>query len=97
MKHSHPWSLWLDATQLALDSASVIAMRLNRMATVDGAAIAEAHLMISEKIATAGALQMKALTGQLGSTPEMQAKRTVLHYRRAVAKNRRRLARSGKR
>ena len=96
MTRTHPWSLWLDAAQLTLDSASVIAMRLSRMTTMDAAAMSEAHLMISEKIATASALQMKALTGQLGSTPAMQAKRTVLHYRRAVAKNRRRLAR-GKR
>jgi hypothetical protein len=70
-------------------------MRLSRMATMDGAAMSEAHLMISEKIATASALQMKALTGQLGSTPGTQAARTLSHYSKAVAKNRRRLSRKG--
>jgi hypothetical protein len=93
MTPTNPWSLWLDATQLTLDSASVIAMRLSKMTTMDSDAMSEAHLMISEKIATASALHMKALTGQLGNTPGTQAARTLSHYRKAVAKNRRRLSR----
>lgn len=93
MKRNDPWSLWMDSWSLALEASSVIGMRLGRMATMDGpSAAAEMRLMVSEKVGSAIDLQGKAITGRLGATSNAQARLTIAHYRKAVAKNRRRLS-----
>ena len=88
---------WMDLAfsgwSLSIEASSVIALRLARLAAFDTAAFAEARLMVVEKIEAATALQGKALTGNLGFTPESVARRSVAHYRAGVAKNRRRLIR----
>ena len=59
---------------------------------MDAAAGAEAQLMVMEKVSAAAALQIKALTGGLGRTPESAVGKSISHYRKAVRKNRRRLS-----
>jgi len=97
MARHDPWSLWFDGVGLTLDAAAVIGMRLGRLAAMDAVAMAEAQRMIAEKVMAAAAIQAKAMTGQLGRSPAVQAQRTLSHYRREVGKNRRRLARNPKR
>lgn len=86
-------SLAFDGWRLGAEASAVIAMRLAKIAAGDAAAMVEAQRMIAEKVEAAVALQGKALAGRLGTTPTRRAKATIGHYRRAVAKNRRRLGR----
>ena len=83
--------LAFDGWQLGVEASAVIALRLARLAAGDAAALAEAQLMIGEKIEAAAALHMRALTGGLGATHRQRAKATIAHYRKAVRRNRRRL------
>ncbi len=94
MKTTAAWmTLAFDSWCLGVESSAVMAMRMARLSTGDAAAAAEARLMVAEKIEAMAALQMRAWTGTLGSTPERQARATVAHYRKAVGRNRRRLGR----
>nr|WP_047167245.1 hypothetical protein [Sphingomonas sp. Y57] len=86
-------SLAFDSWRLGAEASAVIAMRLARLAAGDAAALIEAQRMIGEKVEAAATLQGKALAGRLGKTPARRAKATIGHYRRAVAKNRKRLQR----
>jgi len=70
-------------------------MRMSKLAHMDAAAALESQRMVSEKIAVIAQLQAKAMSGGLGIAPGTQAARTLSHYRKAVAKNRRRLSRKG--
>ena len=83
--------LGFDTWALTYEASGVIASRLARIARGDTAAMVESQLMVTEKIASATALMAMAMTGGLGSTPYSSASRTVAHYRKAVAKNERRL------
>jgi hypothetical protein len=85
--------LAFDSWRLGVEASSVVALRLTRLAAGDAAALAEAQLMIGEKIEAAAALQMRALTGGLGATHRQRARATIAHYRKAVRRNRRRLRR----
>ena len=69
----------------------MIGLRLTKLAACDQAALREARLMVTEKIAAAAELHHLALTGSLGQTPERQAARTLKRLRRKVASNHRRL------
>ncbi|ATE63172.1 hypothetical protein [Rhizorhabdus dicambivorans] len=84
-------TLAFDGWRLGVEASSVVTMRLAKLAAGDAAALAEAQLMVGEKIEAAAALQMRAMTGRLGATPARQAKATIAHYRKAVGRNRRRL------
>ncbi|QEH80430.1 hypothetical protein EIK56_20815 [Sphingomonas sp. C8-2] len=86
-------SLAFDGWRLGAEASAVIAMRLAKLAAGDAAAMVEAQRMIAEKVEAAIALQSDALAGRLGTTPARRAKATIGHYRRAVAKNRKRLRR----
>lgn len=90
-KHSSWMTLAFDSWRLGVESSAVIAMRMARMSAGGEAAATEARLMVAEKMEAMAQLQMRALTGTLGATPERQARATVAHYRKAVGKNRRRL------
>ena len=84
------WKLGFDTTMLALESQTVIGLRLAKLATGGAAAQAEAQRMVSEKVLAAGQAAVTLGTG--GST------HTVLKsYRRKVGANRRRLLRVKKR
>lgn len=78
---------------LGMEASSVIVSRLSRLAVGDATAMAEAQLMVSEKIEAAARLNWLAMTGGLGATPRTAAHRIVKHYRKAVSKNHRRLSR----
>ena len=92
-----PFNPWLQAGlaawSLAFEAWWVIGLRTMRNAAGGAAAEAEVGLMVGEKISAAVALQNLALTGALGATPPAVAAKTLAHYRRRVARNRRRLTR----
>lgn len=88
-----PWAnLAFDTWLLGAEASAVIAMRFARISQGDLGAAMEMQRMISEKGEALFNLQLKAMTGSLGARPETAARRAVKHYRRAVAKNRKRLA-----
>jgi hypothetical protein len=98
MARSHDWmSLTLDGWKLAAEASSVIGLRLAKFASLNASAAAEAHRMIAEKVEAAAVLQLKAMTGALGTTPTSGAGHAISHYRKAVGRNRRRLGRSKRR
>lgn len=86
-------NLALDTWLLAADSAAVIWLRLGKLALFDAAAFAEAQLMVEEKVEAALLLNWQALTGQLGISHHGMTRKSLAHYRRAVAANRKRLSR----
>ena len=89
----NPWfRAGLQAWSLGLEASSVIALRTLKMATGGVAADAEGRRMVSEKIEAGLALQVLALTGGLGLTPQSAVTRTLTHYGRKVRANRRRLS-----
>lgn len=79
---------------LGWEASAVIASRLPRLATGDAKALTEARLMVSEKLEAAARLQWLAMTGGLGISPQTAARRSIKHYRTAVATNKRRLERA---
>lgn len=90
---TNPWiKLTMDTWSLGMEASSVIGLRALKMAAGGPAAQTEAALMLNEKIASTLALQMRAATGGLGTTPHGAASRTVAHYRRKVRANQRRLS-----
>lgn len=89
-------SLTFDCWSLGLEACSVVGMRLPRLMAGNAAAMAEAQLMVREKVEAAALLQWKFMTGSLGSSPPAMMTASVTHYRKAVRKNRRRLARPAK-
>lgn len=94
---SNPWlRVAADSWALAMESAGVIAQRSMQIGLNRPGAAKEAYLAITEKIAALGALQMRALTGQLGTTPHGAATKTVALYRRKVKANAARLKRRKK-
>jgi hypothetical protein len=76
-----------------MDAQVVISRRLAKLAEFDAEAMAEAQLMVAEKVQANAALMAMAMTGGLGTTPYSTARKTVSHYQKAVGKNRRRLKR----
>jgi len=86
-------TLALDSWRLGAEASTVIAMRMAKLAVGDAAAMAEARLMIAEKVEATSSLQWMALTGGLGHTDADRARAMIAHYRKAVAGNRKRLGR----
>lgn len=92
MPKKNPWLKYgLDAWLVGLEASSVIALRSMQAAAGGVKAQAECQRMIQEKIAAAIELQIRAATGGLGFTPHGVARKTLLHYRRKVRANKRRL------
>lgn len=83
----------LDAWLLGAESSAVIALRLARLAAGGSASVREATLMVTEKIEAGLELQASLVGGALGLTPLSGTQKTVRHYRRKVAANRKRLTR----
>lgn len=90
-------TLALDGWRLGAEASAVVAMRMAKLATGDAAAMAEAQRMVSEKLEAAAMLQWKAMTGDLGGSQAECASATIAHYRKAVARNRKRLSRKSRR
>ena len=89
----NPWfGIGVDAWRLGVESSAVMGLRTLRIAQGGPTARIEAERMLSEKVEAAVALQALALSGGLGLTPAAASARTLVHYRRKVAANRRRLA-----
>ncbi len=76
---------------LALESASVIGLRAAKAAKGGPGSTDEAWRMCSEKFIALAELQALMLMGTLGATPTEAAKKSLNHYQRKVAANRRRL------
>lgn len=92
-KTSQDWmtaglSLW----QLGAEANAVIMLRMARFAMGGPSAQKEAQLMISEKIEAAAELQMRLMTGALGTTPLSGTRKTISHYQRKVGANKKRLS-----
>ncbi|WP_235523386.1 hypothetical protein [Sphingobium sp. Leaf26] len=85
-------SLTFDCWSLGLEACSVIGMRLPRLMTGNAAALAEAQLMVSEKMEAVATLQWKMMTGGLGTSGPAMLDASLAHYRKAVRKNKHRLA-----
>jgi len=89
----NPWvRLSLDVVNLAVESQSVVALRMMKFARGGAAAADEATLMVTEKIGAAvtASLQLSAFD----AGPDA-ARRTTALLRRKVRANRRRLSRAG--
>ncbi|ACL57083.1 hypothetical protein [Methylobacterium nodulans] len=78
------WKLGVDMTLLGLEAQTVIGLRLAKIALGGPAAVAEAQLMVTEKVAAAGEAAVQVATG--GS-----AHKVVRGYRKKVRANKRRL------
>lgn len=94
MRNRSSLTLPLDYWSLGLEAASVIGMRIPRLMAGDASALAEAQLMVSEKIETAARLQWKLMTGGFGSSGPAVMNGSIDHYRKAVRRNQRRLSKS---
>ena len=90
-------SAGLDLAAFGADAASVIGLRLLRIAAGGRAGRKEAKLMVTEKIAALAQVQWNLMTGVYGFTPQSMTQGVGDHYARAVRANRKRLSASGKR
>ncbi|MDB5418458.1 MAG: hypothetical protein JWP50_1877 [Phenylobacterium sp.] len=86
-------NLAVDGWRLAAESQTVIALRMMKLAAGDGAAAAEAQLMIHEKILAAGEAQSQMIADAMTGSAHLAPRRALAHYRRKVRANRRRLTR----
>ncbi|MEH3121590.1 MAG: hypothetical protein PGN16_06350 [Sphingomonas phyllosphaerae] len=92
---SKAWlGLYLDCWRLGSEAATVMTLRMQRIAGGGLMGAAEAELMVAEKVSAAMELQRKLMTGALGSTPLSGSQGIVRHYQRKVADNHRRLSRA---
>jgi hypothetical protein len=88
----NPWMrIGLSAWQMGLEASQVIALRTLKIASGTEGADAEASRMIHEKVETAADLQVKAMSGLLGLSPQSATTKILAHYRRKIRANRRRL------
>ncbi len=97
MKRKNPAGRWLalsrDLALLGAESAEVMARRCLVLARCDERASVEFRRMVNEKVAAATELQLRLVSGRLGSTPERAARAALDHVRRKVRANRARLRR----
>lgn len=81
------WEGWA----LGMEASGVIGLRALTLSRGGRTAKREKRRMVAEKVDAALALQVAALTGGLGMTPQQAASKSLKHYRRKVRANRRRL------
>ena len=81
----------VDAWALGWQAARVMGLRTARMAKGGPAAGVEAWLMLSEKWQAAAELQAELLVRGPTASPVATTRRTLVHYKRKVAANDRRL------
>ena len=94
MKQS-PFALLADLANLTFESNMVIGLRMMRLASGGTRAADEAHLMVSEKIQTAGMLAIEnAFALASGKSMHAVGKRSIATYRKAVRSNHERLTRT---
>lgn len=80
-----------DLFLLGLEASEVVLLRTLKLMQGGATSLAEAQLMVAEKVAAAIELQQQAVLGQLGTNPRQAARKTAGHLRRKVRENRRRL------
>jgi len=91
----NPWlRLSVDIVKLGMESQSVVALRLMKLARGGYAAAEEAHLMVSEKVGAAMSAPLHMASDMLAPGPGV-AQRTTTTLLRKVRANRRRLSRAG--
>lgn len=82
-----------DMAALWFEAASVVWLRSSKIVGGGTDAMAEAELMIAEKIAAQQELATRLATGRLGTTPVTVAANATRYFLRGVRANRRRLSR----
>lgn len=85
-------TLGLNSWLLSCEATSVIGLRMAKLAMGGPGAAQETQRMIAEKFAEAQSLNLRAMTGGLGTSPVAVANASVRQVRRKVRSNRRRLA-----
>ncbi|NYT40719.1 hypothetical protein HZY97_08120 [Sphingomonas sp. R-74633] len=90
---SSAWEFGFDLWSLSVEANTVIALRTFKIANGGSAAMAEANLMVAEKIETAIEAQARLLTGGFGASPGGASRALVRHYGKKIRSNRRRLSR----
>lgn len=94
-RRRNPWPrLAWEGWALGIEASQVIGLRALTLPRGGPQARRERQRMVAEKLDAALALQVAALTGGLGITPQQAASKTLKQYRRKVRANRRRLAKS---
>lgn len=81
------FDLWM----LGAEAASVMSLRMIRLAAGGSAGAKEAELMLAEKVQAAAEFQTRFMTGAIGTTPLGVTQGFLKHYRKKVAANSRRL------
>ncbi|MDB5524654.1 MAG: hypothetical protein JWM58_2417 [Rhizobium sp.] len=95
MTQSSPFSMFMDLSRLAFESNMVIGMRMMHLATGDSKAMAEAHLMISEKIQTASSLAIEnSFALASGKSLDSVSRSSIAKYSKVVRANHKRLSRT---
>lgn len=84
----------LDPMSFSADVASVVALRVIRIAAGGPAARKETRLMVSEKAAALAQVQWNLISGAYGFTLQSMAKGVGDHFANAVRSNRKRLSSS---
>lgn len=84
----------LNPISFGADVASVVALRLMRIAAGGRAGRKETRLMVSEKIAALAHVQWSIASGAYGYTLQSMARGAAEHYARGVRSNRDRLCSS---
>lgn len=80
-----------DLCMLSAEAASVMSLRMIRLAAGGSAGVKEAELMLAEKVQAAVELQTRFMTGAIEMTPLGVAQGFLKHYRDKVAANSKRL------
>lgn len=87
------WASGIEIWKLGLDASAVMTLRGAKIAQGGTAAMAEANLMVSEKVEAAMQAQVALITGSYGTSPAAIRQRLVRHYGTKVRANKRRLNR----
>jgi hypothetical protein len=87
-------ALTFQATQLGLEAQNVIALRLMRLADGGAAGVAEARLMVTDKMAAVAEAQLAATAIILMGNGHKAGKKVLQVLRRRVRANKHRLIRS---
>jgi hypothetical protein len=82
-----------DLCALWAEAAAVVWLRSKKLAEGGPGAMAEAELMVTEKIASNQELLARLASGKLGKTPLAVTAKTARYYLTGVRANRRRLSR----
>jgi hypothetical protein len=76
-----------DMWKLNMDAGAVMAMRTAKIAQGGRAAVAEANLMVSEKVGAAVEAQIGMVAGSFGRLSEALRKKLLRHYAAKVRAN----------